>query len=225
MEFFCLTDEGSFMKKKRSIKQIYIVVIVILLTTTGCSLPFKPVNIDPVTGKFPASVEVQSKHIKTFKPLAGVKEARFVYLRADSYSHEALFYDFMKDGLAKVGFANVYNRNELSQITIRSGLSQYVTNLSDPISLHNLASSLGPFLILECAVFPIADAVFRFDVQLIEPITGNTYLEVSRIRTNWVDMDREINYPILNVIKRWHDESIELPYKKPDEELDSKELF
>jgi hypothetical protein len=28
------------------------------------------------------------------------------------------------------------------------------------------------------------------------------------------DMEREINYPILNVIKQWYDESAKLPYEK-----------
>jgi len=29
-------------------------------------------------------------------------------------------------------------------------------------------------------------------------------------------MDSEINYPILNIIKRWYDESAKIPFKKPD---------
>ena len=120
----------------------------------------------------------------------------------------------MKDALIKIGFKKVYSERELSQMIIQSNLSAYVTNISDLISLHNLAKITGPFLVLESSVFLVGDCVFRFDLQIIEPLSSDTYLEISRIRTNWLDMDKEINYPILNVIKQWYDESAKLPHEK-----------
>lgn len=187
--------------------------ILTLFFILGCA-SFKPANIDVVTGQFPASVEVDKKHIKIYRPLAGIQEANYVYLRAfSSYSNDK-FYNFMKDALIKIGFKKVYSERELSQIIIQSGLSACVTNISDIISLHNLAKITGPFLVLESNVFLVSSCVFRFDLQIIEPLSGDTYLEISRIRTNWLDMDKEINYPILNVIKQWYDESSKLPHEK-----------
>ncbi|NJD55323.1 MAG: hypothetical protein FIA94_02840 [Nitrospirae bacterium] len=194
------------------ILRIFLLLLFSFLTL-GCA-SFKPANIDETTGQFPASAEVDKQYIKIYQPLAGIKEANYVYLLARSPYGNDKFYSFMKDALIKIGFKKVYSRKELSQLVIKSGLSTYITDLSDPISLNNLAKATGPFIILDSNVFPVADVVFRFDVQVIEPLSGDTYLEISRIRTNWLDMDKEINYPILNVIKQWHDESAKLPYEK-----------
>jgi hypothetical protein len=38
-------------------------------------------------------------------------------------------------------------------------------------------------------------------------------------------MDTEVNYPIINVIKKWYDESAKLPYEKPEEkQVDNKTI-
>jgi hypothetical protein len=198
-----------------------LLVLFSILIVSSCA-SFKPATIDETTGQFPASAEVDQKYIKILQPLAGIKEVNYVYLRARSPYGGDRFYDFMKDALIKIGFKKVYSARELSQMVIQSGLSTYVTNLSDLISLNNLAKATGPFIIFDSTVYPVTDVVFRFDVQVIEPLSGNTYLEISRIRTNWLDMDKEINYPILNVIKQWYDESAKLPFKKP-EDRDPKE--
>jgi hypothetical protein len=194
------------------------ILVLSLVFMTGCAGAFKLANVDPATGRFPTSVEVDKKYIKIFRLVPGVQETNYVYLRAASEFGGDRFYDFMKDALQKIGFKKIYSQRELSQFVVKSGLSQYVTSISDLVSLNNLAKAAGPFLIIECRVFRVSDVVFRFDLQLIDPLTGETSLEISRIRTNWLDMDSEINYPILNVIKQWYDESAKLPYEKPKKE-------
>lgn len=204
---------------------IHLLSILSLITLVGCALPFKPAELDPKTGMFMTTVEVDDKYIKIYKPLAGVSEEKFIYLRAYSPYGGDKFYSFMKDSLEKIGFKKVYSEKELAQMIIQGGLSGYVTNISDLISLNNLAKATGPYLVLESHVYPVADTVFRFDLQLIEPLSGDTYLEISRIRTNWLDMDTEINYPIINVIKKWYQESTKLPYKKEKEEPEEKKII
>lgn len=197
---------------KISIRKLFVVLSAFL--AAGCVASFKPVSIDETTGRFPASAEVDKQYIKILQPLAGIKEINYVYLRARAWSGGTRFYDFMRDALIKIGFKNVYSGKELSQMVIQSGLSASVTNLSDLISLNNLAKATGPFIVVDSTVYPVADVVYRFDVQVIEPLSGKTYLEISRIRTNWLDMDKEINYPILNVIMQWYEESAKLPCDK-----------
>ena len=191
-----------------------LLTILSLFIISGCTTFFNPLNIDEATGRFPASVDVDKKYIKIYHPFAGIQQVHYVYLRAYSPFGQDKFYEFMKDALLKIGFKITYNEKELSQRVIASGLSNYVTNISDLISLNNLAKATGPFLILECNTFRLTDVVYRFDLQLIDPLSGDTYLEISRIRTAWLDIDQEINYPILNVIKQWYDESTKLPREK-----------
>jgi hypothetical protein len=190
-----------------------LLLILSLFSISSCA-SFKPANLDEVTGQFPASVEVDKKYIKIYRPFSGVQDINYVFLRAQSPFAGDRFYEFMKDALLKIGFKKTYDEKELSQKIIASGLSNCVTNISDIVSLHNLAKVTGPFLVIECNIFRLTDAVFRFDLQLIDPLSGDTYLEISRIRTAWLDIDKEINYPILNVIKQWFDDSAKLPCEK-----------
>ena len=196
--------------------RIVIMLLVILISGWGCVASFKPAEIDKATGQFPASTDVDKKHVKIFQPLAGIKEAKYIYLRTHSQFQNDKFYDFMKDALIKIGFENVYSERELSRMIVRSGLSSFVTSISDMVSLNNLAKVTGPFLVLQSNVFLVGDCVYEFDLEMIEPLSGNTYLEISRVRTAWLDIDKEVNYPILNVIKQWHDESAALPFSKPE---------
>jgi hypothetical protein len=172
---------------------------------------------------FPTSTEVDKKHVKIFRPLAGVEEVKYVFLQSSRAFGNDRFYDFMKDALLKIGFKKVYGEEELAKMVIQAGLSQYITNLSDLISLNNLAKATGPFLVLRARVYLVSDVVYRFDLQLIDPLSGSTYLEMSRVRTNWFDMDTEINYPVLNLIKQWYDESAKLPYEKCPEDSSGKQ--
>ena len=189
-----------------------ILVILFLFLIPACAT-FEPVNIDKTTGLFPASAEVDKKYIKVYRPVAGVQDINYLYLRAYSPYGNDKFYGFMKDALSKIGFKTIYSEKELAQRVIASGLSNCgVTNISDLISLNNLAKATGPFLVMECNVFRVGDAVYRFDLQLIDPLSGETYLEISRIRIAWLNVDREVNYPMLNVIKQWYDESAKLPH-------------
>jgi len=187
---------------KINFRNLLIVLIVYLMSS--CAV-YKPLNIDPATGQFPASADVDKKYIKIYRPLAGVQDIDFVYLRAYSPYGEDRFHEFMKDALLKIGFKVPYSEKELSQRIIAIGLSNYVTNISDLISLNNLAKVTGPFLVVECNTFRLSDVVYRFDLRLIDPLSGDTHLEISRILTAWLDVDKQINYPILNVIKQWYD--------------------
>lgn len=190
-----------------------LLIVISLFLMSGCA-SFQPANIDATTGQFPASVEVDKKYIKIYRPFAGVQDINYVYLRAYSPYGKDKFYEFMKDALSKIGFKTTYSERELSQRIIAGGLSTYVTSISDLISLNNLAKATGPFLILDCNVFRLTDVVYRFDIQLIDPLSGDTYLEISRIRTAWLDVDKEINYPVLNVIKQWYDDSVKTPSER-----------
>lgn len=204
----------SAMKIKPAIYLLFIILFIV----SGCAKPFKHVDIDPSTDQFPTSVSVDKKFIKIFHPLPGIQEVNYVFLQTYTPYGNDSFFEFTKDALLKIGFKRVYNEKELAQMVIQSGLSQYVTNLSDLISLNNLAMATGPFIFMQSRVYRVSDAVYRFDLQLIEPLSGRTFLEISRVRTNWLDMDTEINYPILNTIKNWYDESVKLSYEKPKRE-------
>jgi hypothetical protein len=40
-----------------------------------------------------------------------------------------------------------------------------------------------------------------------DPAQADELLKIHRVRMNWAGLDNEVNYPVLNVLKRWLDES------------------
>lgn len=85
-----------------------------------------------------------------------------------------------------------------------------MTNISDLVALNKLSKVLGPFLILDANLFLVGDCHFKFNLEVTDPSSTDVLLKVSRFRTNWMDMDTEINYPMMNVVKRWYDDSVKL---------------
>jgi hypothetical protein len=183
----------------------------------GCAPSFKNAHISSNTGQFESKTEVEPKCIKTYTLLPGVKNAKYVYLKASYSYNDNVFYSFLKNGLMVIGIDNVMNEKEVSTFILSKGLSNYVTSISDPISLHNLAEVSGPFLFIEADLKMVTDVVYRFDLKVTDPATNKTLLDVSRVRLVWLDLDKEVNLPMLNLIKKWYDESAEI--KGSDEEI------
>jgi hypothetical protein len=185
--------------------------LAVLLLAAGCADFFKPVPPDPVSKEFPTDIRVAGEDIRVFRPLAGIGEVRFVCLRTVS-EYEPRFYVFMKDALLSIGFKNVYSEKELSGPLTHNGRREYSGTSFDSTDFRRLAEARGPFVIADAHMVRLNDETFRFIVVLREPVSDTIRLEISRVAAVWYDMDIEVNYPVLNAIKKWYDASAGLPY-------------
>jgi hypothetical protein len=193
-------------------KRLYlciVLVLVLLFSLLGCAPSFRPLEIDSKTGGFKSWGTVKPEDIKEYKLYPGIKNIKFVYLRTKYPSDNDHFYSYLANGLRTIGVKNVLNESELSNYVLSNGLSSYVTSISDPISLHKLSELVGPFLYMDADLDIIRDCTFKFVLKVINPAKNEGLLEVSRIELNDLDLDNEVNRPMLNLIKKWYDESAE----------------
>jgi hypothetical protein len=179
----------------------------------GCAST-KPLDPDPKTGQFESFADVTDSEIKTYKPLAGIKDEKFVYVRTYSTLRTSQFDTTVRESLKKIGFPRIVSEEDLTKLVISSGLSGDVQNLTSVIALHQLSIVTGPFLVAEFRVVRLADTLFRLEVVIIDPVSGETVFAASRQKINWLNFDREFTYPLMNAVKRWFDDSAKLPVDK-----------
>jgi hypothetical protein len=179
---------------------------IVVSTLAGCAT-YKPAEVDPATGQFASIAPIGAAEIKVNRPMAGVKNIPFVYVRTASTYRSAELDTFVRDSLTKIGFPRQVGEEELTKLVIRSGLSGDIQNLTSVIALHRLSEAIGPFLVVEVRVFPVARTTFRIDVAIVDPVAGETVFAASRTKINWLDFDREFSYPMMNAVKEWFDAS------------------
>ena len=201
------------------VKVRYLKVAFLILVCTvffGCAPSFRSAKIDTNTGKFDSNTQVEPKCIKTYNLLPNIKNVKYAYLKATYSYDDEMFYNFIKNGLYSIGIEDVKNEQEISDFVLSNDLSNHVTSISDPISLHKLAEVTGPFLFIEAKLEMVHDCTFRFDLKVTYPATNTTVMDVSRVRLVWWDLDKEVNLPMLNLVKKWYDESAQLEPSSKD---------
>ncbi|MEO7757289.1 MAG: hypothetical protein ABIS07_11965 [Dokdonella sp.] len=185
-------------------------VVLLAISMSACSTPHQVVKTDPSTGLLPTDVEVKPEHIKVFTPSARVRDIKFMYVRAVSGGGEG-YVDFLDKELLELGFPAVVHRDELTKLIIQSDLINSVGNVTDPVALAKLSKAIGPFLILDVAQIAGPYSITHTYARITDPETADVLLSIERVRNAWVSFDKEVHYPMLNVIKRWLEQSRALP--------------
>ena len=198
-----------------ALKRSYMRSTVLLLLTlllAACGSAYQVTRPDEKTGLLVTSVEVKPEEILTFKPLAGVDRINFVLLRAGSGgSHTSEYASFMKKSIEAFGIRDVVTRDEFTKLIINSPLRDSVGNVTDPVALARISSVIGPFIIIDAVQVFQGYAWFETRLRVTDASSAEVMLDIHRMRNNFSGLDREVNYPMLNVVKRWFDESRKLP--------------
>lgn len=193
-----------------------IVLGLLVIVLAGCGPTYQVTKPDAVTGQLPTKVEVKQDEILVFTPSARMAAARFFVLRTGSGNlHTNPFGKFMLESLPELGIRPVMSRDEFVKMVLASELRDSVGNVTDPIALARISDAIGPFLIIDAAQVFQGHAWFETRVRVTDPSDASTLLDIHRLRTNWANLDKEVNFPILNVVKRWADESRALPPDAP----------
>lgn len=184
----------------------------------ACGPSYQVARPDSSTGMLPTSVEVKPDEIKVFSPMPGINNIKFVLLRTSSNgNHTDPYGEFMKSSIAELGFPKIMTRDELVKIVLSSDLRDSVGNVTDPIALAKINDAIGPFIIVDAVQDFLGRAWFETRVRIVDPANADVLLEIHRVRNNWASLDREVNYPVLNVLKRWLEDSRSLlPAQAPE---------
>jgi hypothetical protein len=159
----------------------------------------------------PSLSAIDGDEIKISKPMAGAREANFVYLRVFSNDEPGRLYTFVRDSFVQIGFPKAVIEQDLTKFLIGNGLAQEFQTLNTLISLHRLSSITGPFVVAELSLVRVAADRFEFRAAIIDPVKAETVFSAVRSKVSWLNFDREFTYPMMNAIKQWFDESAKLP--------------
>jgi len=196
----------NFMNKKWLISTAFLAVLSCGLI--GCAPAYQVAKPDPATGMLPTEVEVKPEEILVFLPSPKVHGLKFLLLRsAGGGAHTKDFAAFMRSSVKELGIDQILSIEDLTKIVLASPLKESVGNVTDPVALAKISEAIGPFLILDAVQVFQGNAWFETRVRLTDPEASDRLLEIHRIRLNWANLDKEVNYPVLNVLKRWLDES------------------
>lgn len=183
-----------------------------LFVLAGCVPVYQVAKPDAETGLLPTTVEVKPEEIKTYQPSPVVQRIRFVLLRTASGGINTEPYnEFVFDALRELGITEIMSRDEFMRMVIDSPLRDTVGNATDPVALSKINDAVGPFIIVDAVQMNAGGAWYETRLRVTDPARADVLLDVHRLRANWSNMDKEVNYPVLNVLKRWFDESKALP--------------
>jgi hypothetical protein len=183
-----------------------------LFVLAGCVPVYQVAKPDAETGLLPTTVEVKPEEIKIYQPSPVVQRVRFVLLRTASGGINTEPYnEFVFDALRELGITEIMSRDEFMRMVIDSPLRDTVGNATDPVALSKINDAVGPFIIVDAVQLHAGGAWFETRLRVTDPARADVLLDVHRLRINWSNMDKEVNYPVLNVLKRWFDESKALP--------------
>lgn len=199
-------------------------LLLVMFSTLGCAPVYQVKSPDPDTGLLPTHLEVPADEILTYIPKAKVRNVRFFLVRTASggIGNNQEFVQFFRGAVQQLGIEQIVTSEELTKMVLRSDLRDSVGNVTDPVALANISREIGPFLILDAVQVHQGYGWFQTRVRITDPEDAERLLDINRIKLNWSNLDKEVNYPVLNVIKKWIDESRSLP--SDDTSTTSKDL-
>lgn len=185
-------------------------IAIFALALSACSVPvYQIAKPDPQTGYLSTDTNVDVDHVKIFRTSARAHDIRFIYVRTAIAGTN--FPKFLDQELQDLGLPPPVHRDDLTKMVVSSDLINSIGNVTDPVALAKLSKMVGPFFILDVAVKFEGYGLTHTYARISDPETTDVLLEVDRPRVAWTSMDREVNYPLLNVFKRWWRESKALP--------------
>jgi hypothetical protein len=183
--------------------KLELILLLFLVMLTGCKT-FSPRPIDPVTNLYKTSHQVSQDDIKEFINYHELHNVKFIYLRAGSNKDE--YEAFMRRSLNEMGFDDILNQREFTKLIIKSNNTATIPSVTDLVSLHRASKVFGQFLIVETYLYKIdAYPTYQFEIDVIDPVTGETLFRLDRKKAALWDFDEEVVFPGINALKKWVD--------------------
>jgi hypothetical protein len=112
----------------------------------------------------------------------------------------------MKNSLLKMGFKKVLDDAEFARLIIDKDAAPQVPEASDLVGLNRLVPKLGPFLVIESALYLRSSAYWRSMLSIVDPESPAVLLEYDYSRYA-VGSINELTYPSVNLIRAWYQTS------------------
>ncbi len=183
-------------------KNIILIALISLLTTACGSINTVPERNAEVL-PWQTYYKIKPEHISTNKPYSDISNLDFVLLKAKANYQKDIYIEFMKRSLELVGFEKVLTEEELTKLIVKNNLATKISSTTDMLSLHNAKKELGKFLVIESELTQIHEAKWETYVKITNPENIDTLLEARMRALAIYDVDKEFNYPVVNLLYEW----------------------
>jgi hypothetical protein len=185
---------------------LFLCVVTCAAAVAGGCAQYAPPKVDEKTGTYSAIASVAPGDIQKRETDVDLRKFRFVFLITRTNVYPARFEFFTRAALARVGFKNVLNQDEVvSLVTTNPELSS-IKSLSDPLALRQLSELAGPIMLVYVKSATDGNVRRYVTVQVVDLSDGRTVLQLHHNPMIWADVDSEAHYPVLNEFKKWVDE-------------------
>ncbi len=182
--------------------------IAILLGGCGSPAKYQVPNVNLEVESYPSSSSIDAKDIFTNKPYSDVNRLKFVVLSPKNDLNYSEYKAFMKTSLIKIGFPKVLSETEFANLISEKRLAHKKDSLFDLEFLQKANKALGEFLVIKASLnHKDRHAVWGNQVEILDPESSETLLKFRIHKSLWNDIDKEFNYPAINLINDWYKSS------------------
>lgn len=180
--------------------------VLLACVLVGCAVNYEAPNSDLSTSDAKTILAVPADSISRNSPYREISRVEFVVLRTYGSNNPAGYREFMKNSLLSMGFKKVLDDAEFARLIIDKDAAPQVPEASDLVGLNRLVPKLGPYLIIESALYLRSSAYWRSILKIVDPETPAILLEYDYSKYT-VGSINELTYPSVNLIRAWYQSS------------------
>jgi hypothetical protein len=175
------------------------------IVQAGCA-HYTPPKVDSKTGMYGAMASVAPGDIQKRETNVDLRKFRFVYLITQTNLYPARFEFFTRSALARMGFKNVLNQEEVAALVTETPELSSLQSEQAQIAVRHLSERAGPVLLVYVRSMWDGDVRRYVNLEVVDLSDGRTLLKLHHEKLIWIDVDAEAHYPVLNEFKKWADQ-------------------
>ena len=185
------------------IVKIFMLCFVFSIGLGGCAV-YKIPTQNPKNGNIETYSTISGNSVIANRPYKSIERVKFVVLRVKDNDR---YNSFMRAMLKNIGFAKVLSEDEFEDLVTENKLGGNFDSIYDLESLHEIYKELGEYLVITTSLNRWTDSWWKNEILIVDPEKPEILAKVLVQKINWLNMDKEFNYPAVNFINDWYKSS------------------
>jgi hypothetical protein len=176
------------------------------LVLSGCVIPYtyKQNLPDLRASEAPTYSKVSPEQLTHNKPYRDISRAKFVVLVADSNRDPSGYTRLVRSALESIGFPEILDEVQFTKRLLDAGAQEAKAGVNDLADLRRAADVLGPYLVVQASLYKGGGEAWRVALTVIDPQGPEIMLKYDVIKIAWISFEKELNYPMFNVLRDWY---------------------
>ena len=176
---------------------------------SGCVIPYHYNQDVPDLAERAASTgtKIPPDQISHNRPHPNISGVKFALLFANSNNDPTGYGRLIKSALISVGFPEVLDEVEFTKRLVNSGAPAPIGGTQDLAALHQASKAIGSFVVVEARLTQLGTHNWRSALSVIDPSGPETLLQYDIGRVALLSIEKELNYPMFNVLREWYQSS------------------